>query len=54
MGLDISCKSSVKQMIHLKYKDLLSLKNNEKKIDSSLLQILLDALRVNALWLSHF
>ena len=30
-SLDISCESSAKQMIHMKYQDLISLKNKKKK-----------------------
>ena len=30
-SLDISCESSAKQTIHMKFQDLFSLKNREKK-----------------------
>ena len=47
ISLDISCESSAKQTIHMKYQDLLSLKNKKIKIlESRLLQILLGALRI--------
>ena len=44
-SLDISCESSAKQTIHMKYQDLFSLKI--KILECRLLQILLAALRVN-------
>ena len=48
-SLDISCVSSAKQTIHMKYQDLFSLKNWKKKNKCRLLQILLGALRVKHL-----
>ena len=49
-NLDISCESSAKQTIHMKYQDLFSLKNIKIKIlECHLLQILLGALRVNTM-----
>ena len=51
--LDISLESSAKQMIHMKYQDLFSLKYKKIKIlECGLLQILLGALRVmiNTIW----
>ena len=47
-SIDISCESSAWQMIHMKCQDLFSLKNNKKKIEYLLLQILLGTFRVNA------
>ena len=47
-SLDISCESSAKQTIHMKYQDFFSLKNKKIKIvECRLLQILIGALRVN-------
>ena len=48
INLDISYESSAWQMIHMKCQDLFSLeiKKKKKKIECSLLQILLGALRV--------
>ena len=42
-SLDISCESSAKQTIHMKYQDLFSLKNKKKQktLECRLLQILL-------------
>ena len=40
-SLDISCESSVWQMIHMKCQDLFSLKNKKKIFECGLLQILL-------------
>ena len=47
-SLDISCESSAKQTIHMKYQDLFSLKNKKKIkiLECRLLQTLLGALRV--------
>ena len=47
-SLDISCESSAKQMIHMKFQDLFSLKN-KKNSECRLLQILLGAFRVSHL-----
>ena len=48
-SLGISCESSAKQMIHMKYQDLFSLKNKRNILECHLLQILLGALRVKIL-----
>ena len=46
-SLDISCESSAKQTIHMKYQDLFSLRNKKiKNLEPGLLQILLGTLRV--------
>ena len=47
-SLDISCESSAKQTIHMKYLDLLSLKNKKKIkiLECRLLHIFLVTLRV--------
>ena len=53
-SLDISCESSAWQMIHMKCRDLFSLKNNKKNFECCLLQILLGALRVKIVkWQSN-
>ena len=49
-SLDISCELSAWQMIHMKCQDLFSLKNKKNIFECCLLQILLGALRDNALW----
>ena len=46
--LDISCESSARQRIHMKYQALFSSKDKSKTIKSRLLQILYGALRVKA------
>ena len=47
-SLDISCESSAKKTIHMKYQDLFSLKNKKKNkiLEFRLLQILLGALKI--------
>ena len=45
--LDISCESSARHMIHMKYHALFSSKDKSKKIKFHLLQFLYGPLRVN-------
>ena len=48
-SFDISCESSAKQTIHMKYQDLFSLKNKKNKIKKlSSAAVVTGALRVNA------
>ena len=44
--LDISCESSARQRIHIKYQALLSLKDKNKKIKVSSTAILLGSLKI--------
>ena len=48
-SLDISCESSAKQTIHMKYQDLFSLRNYKKYFKMSSAAVVTGALRVNSL-----
>ena len=47
--LDISCESSARQMIHMKYQALFSLKNENKYLKVSSVVVVISAWRINSL-----
>ena len=48
--IDISCESSARQRIHMKYQILFSLENNEKIFKNVVSAFVIGALRVNSVY----